>query len=209
MMRVRMENMKGHNKNIDVLTFLGKVILWMPVTFAMWYFVVPVIIFVTASAVDIIVSVFADHVIKSVEPNDRQITVITQFSDQSFPIKAMKYAYSFPFLLAMILASPDSIPGKIKKYALSLIPLFLIVIWGVSFAAISTVAFYSGPEIAKALNTTPAIRLFLSLGFQLGKLIIPPLTPIILWLYLYRDYAHQLVPRLISSSRPGAIEKKD
>ena len=86
----------------------------------------------------------------------------------------------------------------------------LIIIWGDSFAAISIISFYSDPEMAKALNKTPTIRLFLSLGFQLGKLIIPPLTPIILWLYLYRDYAHQLVPRQISSSRPSviAIEKK-
>lgn len=201
--------MKEHNKNIDVLTFLGKVILWMPISFAIWYFVVPAIIVLSASVADLIVTFFADHVIKSIESNNRQITVITQFYNQSFPIKAMNYAYSFPFLLAMILASPDSISGKIKKYALSLIPLFLIVIWGVSFAAISTVAFYSGPEIAKALNTTPAIRLFLSLGFQLGKLIIPPLTPIILWLYLYRDYAHQLVPRLFSTPESIVIEKED
>jgi len=191
--------MKRVNKNIDVLTFLGKVLLWMPVTFAIWYFVVPGIVYVSAFIVDVILSFFADHAIKSIEADGRQIKVITHFSDQAFPQKVMNYAYSFPFFLAMVLASPDSILGKIKKYAISIIPLFLVVIWGVFFGTLGVLAFYSGQEIAQQLNTTPTIRLLISLGFQLGKLIIPPLTPIILWLYLYRDYAHQLVPRLVPS----------
>lgn len=187
-------------KNADVLFFLGKVLLWMPVTFALWYFVVPGIAFITAYISDFILQLVADHAIKSVIANGREIYVTSQFSSRNFPVKLMNYAYSFPFLLAMILASPDSIMGKIKKYAISLIPLFLIAIWGVSFAAIAILAFYSNPEIAQQLHTTPTIRLIISLGWQLGKLIIPPLVPVILWLYLYRDYAHQLVPRLVTSA---------
>lgn len=187
------------SKNVDVLTFLGKVLLWMPVTFALWYFVVPGIIYITAFIVDIIMSFIASHAIKSIEPNVREITVVTQFANQSFPVKAMNYAYSFPFLLAMVLASPDTVLGKLKKYALSLVPLFLVVIWGVSFNSIGVLAFQAGQQVAEQLNTTPTIRLIISLGLQLGKLIIPPLVPIILWLYLYRDYARELVPRLIPS----------
>lgn len=189
------------NKNIDVLTFLGKVLLWMPVTFALWYFVVPGIIQVTSYIVDLLMSFFADHVIKSIEANVREISVITQFVNNSFPVKAMNYAYSFPFLLAMILASPDTVLGKLKKYLISLVPLFLIVVWGVSFDSVGVLAFKAGPEVAQQLNSTPTIRLLISLGMQLGKLIIPPLVPIILWLYLYRDYAHQLVPRLVPSRK--------
>ena len=186
------------SKNSDVLFFLGKVLLWMPVTFALWYFVVPGIAYITAYIAEFILQLLANHAIKSVEANGREIYVVSHFSSSSFPVKLMNYAYSFPFLLAMVLASPDSILGKVKKYALSLIPLFLIAIWGVSFGAIAVLAFYSNQEIAQQLHTTPTIRLIISLGWQLGKLIIPPLVPVILWLYLYRDYAHQLVPRLVS-----------
>ncbi|HIQ14906.1 MAG TPA: hypothetical protein EYH38_04945 [Leucothrix sp.] len=186
------------SKNSDVLLFLGKVLLWMPVTFALWYFVVPGIAYITAYIAEFILQLLANHAIKSVEANGREIYVVSHFSSSSFPVKLMNYAYSFPFLLAMVLASPDSILGKVKKYALSLIPLFLIAIWGVSFGAIAVLAFYSNQEIAQQLHTTPTIRLIISLGWQLGKLIIPPLVAVILWLYLYRDYAHQLVPRLVS-----------
>lgn len=184
------------NKNADVLTFLGKVLLWMPITFALWYFVMPAITFVSAFIANAILPLFADHAIQSIEANGRAIKVVTQFGAQSFPISAMNYAYSFPFLLAMILASPDSILGKIKKYTISIIPLFLVVLWGVSFSTFGILAFNLGQEVAQQLNTTSSIRVLISLGMQLGKLMIPPLTPIILWLYLYRDYARQLVPRL-------------
>jgi len=186
-------------KNSDVLFFLGKVLLWMPMTFALWYFVVPSIALVTAYISEFILHLVADHAIHSVTAKGREIFVVSQFSPKSFPTKLMNYAYSFPFLLAMILASPDTIFGKIKKYALSLVPLFLVAIWGGCFSAIAILAFYSNQEIAQQLHTTPTIRLIISLGWQLGKLIIPPLTPVILWLYLYRDYAHQLVPRLVPS----------
>lgn len=191
-----MRQVKGRN-NADVLAFLGKVLLWMPVTFALWYFVVPGIAVVTAFVVDAFLPLLVDDVIKSVEAKGREVYVITPFSNQGFPVRLMNYAYSFPFLLAMVLASPDSIVGKIKKYLMSLIPLFLVAIWGISFGAIAILAFYSGQEMAEKLNTTPTIRLIIALGFQLGKLMIPPLAPVILWLYLYRDYAHQLVPRLV------------
>ena len=191
-----MNTNKTQHKNADVLAFLGKVLLWMPVTFALWYFVMPGIAFVSAFIADAILPLMADHVIKLIEPNEREINVVTQFGGQSFPISAMNYAYSFPFLLAMILASPDTILGKIKKYAISIIPLFLVVLWGVVFGAFGVLAFHLGQEVAQQLNTTSTTRLIISLGFQLGKLMIPPLTPIILWLYLYRDYARELVPRL-------------
>lgn len=191
---------RAKGKNSDVFAFLGKVLLWMPVTFALWYFVVPGIAFVTAFIVDAILPLFIGNVVNSVDANEREIYVLTPFSDQGFPVRLMNYAYSFPFLLAMILASPDSIMGKVKKYLISLIPLFLIAIWGVSFGAVAILAFYTNQEIAQQLHTTPTIRLIISLGYQLGKLIIPPLTPIIVWLYLYRDYAHKLVPRLVRGS---------
>lgn len=187
---------KTQNKNSDVLAFLGKVLLWMPVTFTLWYFVMPAIAFVSAFVADMALPFFADHVIQSIEVNGRAIKVITPFGGQSFPIRVMNYAYSFPFLLAMILASPDSVLGKIKKYAISIIPLFLVVLWGVVFGTFGVLAFHLGQEVAQQLHTTSTTRLIISLGFQLGKLMIPPLVPIILWLYLYRDYARQLVPRL-------------
>ncbi len=183
-------------KNLDVLAFLGKVLLWMPVTFALWYFVMPAIAFISAFIADAVLPLFADHVINAIEANGREIKVVTQFGGQSFPIAAMNFAYSFPFLLAMVLASPDTIVGKIKKYAISIIPLFLVVLWGVVFGTFGVLAFHLGQEVAQQLNTTSTTRLIISLGFQLGKLMIPPLAPIILWLYLYRDYARQLVPRL-------------
>ncbi len=185
------------NKNTDVLFFLGRVLLWMPVTFALWYFVVPGILTVTALIVDWLLTMFASHAIEAIKPDGRSIQVLSQFEGYNFNIQAMNYAYSFPFFLALVLASPDTILGKIKKYALAIIPLFLIAIWGVAFDAISVLAFRSSTEIAQQLHTTPLIRLFLSLGWQLGKLILPPLVPVILWLYLYRDYAHKLVPKLV------------
>lgn len=186
------------NKNRDVLFFLAKVLLWMPATFALWYFVVPGIAYITAYLAEFILQLLANHAIKSVEADGREIYVISQFSSTRFPVKLMNYAYSFPFFLAMVLASPDTILGKIKKYTISLIPLLLVAIWGICFGAIAILAFYSNQEIAQQLHTTPTIRLIISLGWQLGKLIIPPLVPVILWLYLYRDYAHKLVPRLVS-----------
>jgi hypothetical protein len=95
------------------------------------------------------------------------------------------------------LASPDRVVSKIKKYTISLLPLFLVLIWGVSFNALSVLAFRAGTDIAESLHTTPLIRLLISLGYQLGNLLLPPLVPIILWLYLFRDYAHKLVPKLV------------
>ncbi len=189
--------MKPARKNTDVLLFLGKVLLWMPVSFALWYFAAPGIMFITAHIADWLLTLIAGHAIQEIKPAGREIMVVSQFGDHEFPVKAMNYAYSFPFFLALVLASPDSLLGKVKKYALGIVPLFLVAIWGVCFGALGVLAFYSGQEVAQQLHTTPTIRLVISLGFQLGKLIIPPLTPIVLWLYVYRDYAGKLVPRLL------------
>jgi len=52
------------------------------------------------------------------------------------------------------------------------------------------------PAIADQMGTTPLTRELLALAYQLGYLILPAVTPILIWAAFHRDFLSKLLPHL-------------
>jgi hypothetical protein len=53
------------------------------------------------------------------------------------------------------------------------------------------------------MGTTPLTRELLALAYQLGYLILPAVTPILIWAALHRDFLGELVPQTQLAAPPS------
>ncbi|MCB1782281.1 MAG: hypothetical protein KDJ34_19765, partial [Candidatus Competibacteraceae bacterium] len=57
--------------------------------------------------------------------------------------------------------------------------------------------------VAGQMGTTPFTRELLALAYQLGYLILPAMTPILLWAAFHRDFLRELLPQARRATPPA------
>ena len=108
------------------------------------------------------------------------------------------YGYGLPLLVALLIASrsPHLIKRAVQGYAFLLLPqtfsLTLEILRQIMVAGGSTRALVVDQWQMEAI----------ALGYQFGSLILPPLAPVVLWLWLERDgFASAMWNGLINAKR--------
>ena len=100
------------------------------------------------------------------------------------------YGYGLVLLWAMLLASRSErwwLKGLIGSAVL--IP---VQAWGISFQWLRDVALTSGPYGAAYLKYSPWANNAIAYGYQFGFLMLPPVTPILLWLAFNKRFVAAL-----------------
>lgn len=67
--------------------------------------------------------------------------------------------------------------------------------WGLACEALKVLVFQMDPAVAEQMGTTPLTRELLALAYQLGYLILPAVTPILIWAALHRDCLGEWLPQ--------------
>lgn len=190
---------------ISVKGFLFKILIWLPLVFIVWYFLTPAIVYlVSLLSKGIILQTTNGSVIDLVQHN-QVLHVITRFVAPEeneanegrlvFVINAMKYGYGLALFVAMLLATPDKLSNKIQNFFLGFLVLLIVQVWGVTFDTIMTLVFKLGREVGESVGTTAFTREVIALGYQLGSLILPAVTPIVLWFIMYQEQVIKLAPK--------------
>lgn len=148
------------------------------------------------------------HAIVAVEQQGIAVEIVTRFviaapadgvvpsgaqGQLAFVINALKYAYGLPLLLALTLAAPTPISEKFYRAIMGIILLLPIPVWGLACEALKVLVFGMNLAIAEQMRTTPLTRELLALAYQLGYLILPAATPILIWAAFHRDFLGELL----------------
>lgn len=197
----------GHN--LSVKGFLLKILIWLPITFVLWYFLTPAIVYIVSLLTKTILTLVAGHAVANVEQHENVMHIVTNFAKDAtntgrltFVVDVMKYAYGLALFPAMVLATPKPWKEKFQDFYIGVLIIFLIILWGVSFDAMLTLVFKLGGGIGEAMGTTPFTRELIALGYQLGYLILPAITPVILWFTMNQDQVVQLAPKFAAKKKP-------
>ena len=196
--------------------FVGLTLLWMVPAFALWYAAGPVVLVPVAWLADMILPGLYPQAIEAVEWQVYALDIVTRFDytppDTQLPagmvgqyiisLNGLKYGYGLPLLLALTLASPSRLRHKLSIFGLSFILITLVQVWGVSFEALITLIFKSEPAIAQQMGSSALSRELLALGYQLGYLILPAVTPLIIWGLSHYAFLQTLLRR---PSRDSAV----
>ncbi|WP_456444327.1 exosortase H-associated membrane protein [Thiolapillus sp.] len=190
-----------------VKTFMLKVIVWLPVCFAGWYYMRGVIGLPTFILVDKIMLGWLPDFIKDIEFQGHLLNVVLQFApppeikvpegqkaELLFSVNSLMYGYSIPLYTALVLATPDEERAKWVHWIIGLIILVLAQTWGVSFDILQTLLFKLDISLSSQLGFSSLQKELVALGYQFGYLILPAVTPLVLWIGFHQEFLGQLVP---------------
>ena len=194
-----------HNK--PLMAFLLRTLLWFPVAFFVWFYIASLLTLPLAAMVRPIILSLCPEWIEAIEQQAYLLNVVTRFPPPPsvavppgqepiviFTINPLIYGYSLPFFVALTLAAPSDGMDKSLKILLGAVLLLPVPTWGVVFDIMKTLSFDLDPTIATKLGMQRWHLEAIALGYQFGYLILPAISPVIIWIAMHRQFVASLVP---------------
>ena len=191
-----------------LLWFILKVFFWLPVCYWIWFNASD---FTTWVAADLIEQIFISNLpdqISGIEQQGYLLDVITKISPPAqdltanktgeiiFSVNTLNYNFGLPLCVALILSSPGNIILIFRNILFSIVILLLIQLWGISFNIMKTLFLEIPSQLNYQINLSQWHGDAIALGYQLGSLILPAVTPLVIWLALYRKFIITIAPAL-------------
>lgn len=187
--------------------FILKVFLWLPICYWVWFKGAD---FITWLVIDLIEQIFVSNFpsyISGIEQQGHTLDVITKLSPPEevsanrigeiiFSINTLNYSFGLPLCAALIFSSPGSIFLKSRNILFSLVILLIVQIWGISFNILKILFLEIPPQLNFQVPLSQWHGDFIALGYQLGALILPAVTPLVIWLAFYRQFIASIAPAL-------------
>lgn len=198
-----------------VKNYIVQVALWLPLIFLLWFYFASILTWPLTLLLDLVLPKLLPAAIAAIEQQGYGLDVVTHFAPPAaaarglppgsvgvlvFEVNPLIYGYSYPLFTALLLAAPGKERDKWLKWILGLLILLPIQAWGVSFDILRTLIFLLGPEVRSALSPTELQLELVAFGYQFGYLILPAVSPVVIWLGMHRRFVSSLVPNLASEA---------
>lgn len=184
--------------------FALKVGLWLPICYGVWYFSSIFSVIPLASVLDTLMTWIFPTLIGGIEPAGNQLLVTTQLTvphpDATnamiglirFETHPLDYGYCVPLYTALVLASPGEDRRKVFLWLVGMTILFVVQLFGVATSITKILAFHIDGSAREQLAFSRAGYELLALAFKFGYLILPPISPILLWIVQFRSFLSNL-----------------
>ena len=190
---------------------LLKLLLWLPIVCAAWYYLSIVTTMPLATLVDLLMTHLFPEAIAQVTQKGNALLVATQALPQQaaasadprsiapavelvFTINPLIYGWCVPLYTALILASPGTEGQLWVRWLLGMLILLPVQLWGIGFDIAKTVLFDLGPETSARLGFSAWQSNLVALGYQFGSLMLPAVAPLAIWIGQYREFVFDLRP---------------
>lgn len=187
--------------------FLLKTLIWLPLSFVFWYQAANLLSLPLTTISKFVLQQSTTHLLTDVELGDHKLTFVTPFEAEVPAAQAQQgkglivveinpliYGYSLPLLIALLFAA-EGLSVSLSKLLIAYAALLPFQAWGVSFEFLKTIAFDLGPAVTTQVNFPPWAREGIALGYQLGYLILPPISTAVLWIAMNRNFLNKLLDR--------------
>lgn len=206
--------MKEHH---SIAGLVLRVLLWIPPLFTLWYLTSIIITQPVHWLCSLSIGLLPGGWVTDVEQEAYMLNFVlpdlggmvhgssvsapsAAIAETILTINPMIYGYGLPLYSALILASPDKdLDDKWPKWLIGITILLLVQTFGVMMEVIKTIALELNGAITTGLSSLTVE--IIALGYQLGTLMLPAVTPIVLWLALYRNFVSGLSSSV--GSTPG------
>ena len=184
---------------------IARVFAWLPVTFAIWYFAAPGLLWPAAFLAEVVARTGLSDIVRTVEQARTELTFATtlkagsagaQGGEVAVGVDLLLYSFGLPLYAALVLAAKE--PGRVRRLIAGYAVLMPFVAWGALADFLKNVAITMGPQIASQTGFVAWQREAIAFSYQLGALILPTVVPVVTWVLTHRALLEQL------RSRPGA-----
>ncbi|MBK6393760.1 MAG: hypothetical protein IPF73_03005 [Betaproteobacteria bacterium] len=177
--------------------FVLKVILWLPVTFAVWYLVSPALMWVVKLVAGVAVMPFGD-LVRTVEQTGSTLQFVTSLKPGqaagagvvSVSVDGLLYSFGMPMFAALTLAAREQ--ARWKLLAIGIAALVPFVTFGVIADFLKNVAITAGPLVASQAGFSAPQREMIAFAYQFGTLIMPTVVPAVVWVVTHRAFLERM-----------------
>jgi hypothetical protein len=175
--------------------FVVRVLAWLPVTFAVWYFAAPVLMWPAAWLTRAVAYAGFSDLVRTIEQMRAMLVFATTLrpgisgagaATITVEVNALLYAFGMPLFAALTLAAAE--PRRVRVLVIGYLALLPVVTWGVMADFLKNVSITSGALIASQTGFSAAQREVIAFAFQFGSLILPTVIPAIVWVVTHRAF---------------------
>jgi hypothetical protein len=178
--------------------FVLAVLAWLPITFAVWYFAAPLLLWPSVAAMQGVAAVAFRGLVKDIEQYASSVTFTTWLRPGtggaggfvSVDVNLLLYSFGLPLLAALIVAAREA--AWKRHLLIGYLVLVPFVAWGGLADFLKNVAITAGPAVASQTGFSAAQREAIAFAFQFGSLILPAIVPAILWVLMHRRFLERL-----------------
>lgn len=179
--------------------FIAKVLAWLPVTFAVWYFASPVLLWPVRWLLEAVVQAGFPELVSDVAQHGSVFVFATTLrpgeasavtGNISVEVNGLLYAFGMPLFVALTLAA--AAPRRARILAIGYAVLLPVEAWGVLADFLKNVAITSEPLVASQTGFSALEREIIAFAFQFGSLILPTVVPAIAWVMTHRRFLERL-----------------
>jgi hypothetical protein len=184
--------------------FLLRVVVWLPICFAGWYFSSILWTLPVAQGANLISDWLFPELIEGLYQSGNRLQVVSAFSvpapdpdpgavgELVFEINPLSYGYSIPLYTALLLASPGADLTRAIRWLVAMVLLFALQIFGVITNVLKIFLLDLHDQSAAVLSLPGWGNELLAIAYQFGYLILPPVAPIVLWVGQFQDQLVEL-----------------
>ncbi|MEO5701879.1 MAG: exosortase H-associated membrane protein [Casimicrobiaceae bacterium] len=184
-----------------VSRFILRVLGWLPVAFAVWYFAAPLLVLPAGWLVQAVSHVGFGDLVRNVEQVRSTFTFTTTLlpgrvlsgAAVTVEVNALLYAFGLPLFVALTLAAGE--PRWWRTLAIGYVALLPVIAWGTLADFLKNIAITSGPAIASQTGFSGGQREIIAFAFQFGSLILPTVVPAVVWVVTHRKFLTQRIYR--------------
>ena len=194
------------SKSLSALAFfIIKVFLWLPLCYWGWYTFSEFTTLLVVSLTEPVLLPLYPTLLNSVGQMGHLVEVIANVTVpvQNVPtgmiaelpvsVNPLIYSYGFPLSLALILSSPFNFATTIRNIIICIALFLIIQISGISFETLKILFLQTDPALLGDVHPKKWQLDLVALGYQAHVLVIPAVTPIILWVAFYHQFVTQVI----------------
>ncbi|MET0732256.1 MAG: exosortase H-associated membrane protein [Casimicrobiaceae bacterium] len=190
--------MKSSSGRSPLARFVLAVLAWLPVTFAVWYFAAPLILWPATLLTDLVARAGFGDLVTAVEQNAAVVTFATSLKAGqaivggvvAVEVNALLYSFGLPMFVALTLAAHQ--PHWLRALAIGYAVLVPAIAWGVLADFLKNIAITAAPQVASQAGFSPIQRELIVFAFQFGSLILPTVAPAIVWVLMHRGFLERI-----------------
>lgn len=187
--------------NFALSGYFGRVLLWLPVFFALWYFLAPFFNIVPGLASQWLANLLHDNLVVQLESAGRHIEFVTSLKAPAaggaegnvvVSLNPLIYSWNIPVLLALCFAVPDTLFSN-TRVILAVVALFPLHAWGQVAELLVTLLFRQGPQVAAQVDYTGWQLELAAILYQFGYLMLPVIGAVSIWFLANRPLVETLI----------------
>ncbi|HLX29879.1 MAG TPA: exosortase H-associated membrane protein [Casimicrobiaceae bacterium] len=162
--------------------------------FAVWYFAAPLLLFPAFLILRAVAYLGFGGLVRGVEESGAIVTFVTTLHSAgngmaglvTVDVNLLLYSFGLPLLAALTLAAHER---RYKRHlAIGYAVLMPVVAFGAFADFLKNVAITSGAAVASQTGFVAWQREAIAFAFQFGSLILPAVTPAVLWIGMHRGF---------------------